>query len=104
MRSHEKEIRMSSCKGCGQEIIFGKNYKNGKMVPLQVCKHVYRELGGDSALVDDSLIVDHIKDEVIYVSHYLFCSRAELFSGLNKPVVVPPPGGTSPSEGSIDQV
>lgn len=80
-RPHEsKEAGMSLCKGCGREIVFGKIYTSGKKVPLEICKHAYRELGGDSDDTVDALIVENIRDEVIYVSHFLVCKNADEFS------------------------
>lgn len=69
---------MSQCKGCGREILFLRSMNSGGTIPLEICRNAYRisptkDLAGD-------LLVEQIKGEVVYISHFLTCKRANDFS------------------------
>lgn len=85
-------MKPSACKGCGREIFFAKNFHSGKKVPVEKCKAAYREMGGEFAPnggIDkhgnfELIMVEQIKDETIFISHFLTCPAASQFSGKNK--------------------
>ena len=74
-------IKFSRCKGCGREIVFARNMESTALVPLELGKHLYREIAGE---VEGDMMVEKIKDEEIFLSHFLTCKKADRFSSSNK--------------------
>lgn len=75
--------KFSECKGCGREIVFARNMDSTALVPLELAKHLYREIAGE---VEGDMMVEKIKDEEIYLSHFLTCKTPQRFSSSKKKV------------------
>jgi hypothetical protein len=80
---------MSLCKGCGREILYAKSYQTGSTIPLEECKHVYRELEPDLLGLEGGLMVEQIKDERLWISHFLVCPKADEFKKDKNPSEMP---------------
>jgi len=72
-----KDARTAKCKGCGANIIWGKDGLN-RAIPLDPTPPIYRM----SDIRDGQLYVE--RDEYALVSHFATCPQADLFSGKNK--------------------
>lgn len=72
---------MNICKGCGREIFWGKSFQTGKLIPLEKCKHIYRSMDDPDGRNPD--MVDHLKDEDLFISHFLTCPQRNQFTKAN---------------------
>lgn len=83
---------MSTCRGCGREIIWGTT-EDGKKIPLDPRAAVY--VLGPKAIGDSDRYGETRGDQIVkrttlaMVSHFVTCSAANKFSGSNKPKETP---------------
>lgn len=70
---------MSTCKGCGAEIVWATNPATGKKVPLDAksTRFIYRHVSEKEECLQED-------DDELFVSHFLTCKRADRFSGGGK--------------------
>ena len=59
------------CKHCGKEIVYGKNFKTGRRLPLEVVKGCYMEMTAQGDLMVEKVA------EPIYVLHLKTCAEAD---------------------------
>lgn len=79
-RHKESGLEWQACRSCRARILFAKNRKSGKTIPVQPVRTVYRL---QPQLVGDPELVATPRDTtapVLYVSHFETCPDAEQFT------------------------
>jgi hypothetical protein len=83
-RHKESGLEWQTCKSCRARILFIKNRKSGKTIPVQPVRTLYRlqpQLVGDSELV---AAPRDTTSPIVYVSHFSLCPDADRFSSSRK--------------------